>query len=189
MKRPKRSGAADRSAHLLDTRALVWALAEPERLPVKVRRLVEAGENVVSVASYWEVVIKAQKGLLSISDLATWWRQATELTSARILHIRPAHITTLAALPMLHKTPSTASSSLKRRPKVSAWSRTTARLAVIRFRRSGSRPQGLQPPTDRGAGLKTRNYERHRPVQDRRLRTQPVFGHRDSKRALAQRDE
>jgi PIN domain nuclease of toxin-antitoxin system len=105
MKRPKRSGAAGRAAHLLDTSTLLWALAEPERLSAKARRLVDAGENVVSVASYWEVVIKTQKGLLSISDLATWWRQATELTSARLLHIRPAHITALAALPMLHKDP------------------------------------------------------------------------------------
>jgi PIN domain nuclease of toxin-antitoxin system len=105
MKRPKRSGAAGKSAHLLDTSALLWALAEPERLSAKARRLVEAGENVVSVASYWEVVIKAQKGLLSISDLATWWRQATELTSARVLLIRPTHITALAGLAMLHKDP------------------------------------------------------------------------------------
>jgi PIN domain nuclease of toxin-antitoxin system len=105
MKKPKRSGAAAKSAHLLDTSTLLWALAEPERLSAKARRLVEAGENVVSVASYWEVVIKTQKGLLSISDLATWWRQATELTAARVLHVRPAHITALAALPMLHKDP------------------------------------------------------------------------------------
>jgi PIN domain nuclease of toxin-antitoxin system len=83
----------------------LWALGEPERLSAKARRLIEAGENVVSVASYWEVVIKAQKGLLSISDLATWWRRATELTAARVLHIRPSHITALAALPTLHKDP------------------------------------------------------------------------------------
>jgi PIN domain nuclease of toxin-antitoxin system len=42
---------------------------------------------------------------LSISDLATWWRRATELTSARVLHIRPTHITALAGLPVLHKDP------------------------------------------------------------------------------------
>ena len=105
MKRPKRSGAAARSAHLLDTSTLLWALGEPERLSVKARRLVEAGENVVSVASYWEVVIKTQQGLLSISDLATWWRRATELTAARVLLIRASHITALAALPWLHKDP------------------------------------------------------------------------------------
>jgi len=105
MKRPKRSGAGVKSAHLLDTSTLLWALGEPERLSARAGRLVEAGENVVSVASYWEVVIKTQKGLLSISDLGTWWRRATELTAARVLNIRASHITALAALPMLHKDP------------------------------------------------------------------------------------
>lgn len=105
MKKRKRSGADTESAHLLDSSTLLWAPGEPERLSSKARRLVEAGEDVVSVASYWEVVIKTQKGLLIISDLAAWWRRATELTSARILHIRPSHITALAALPMLHKDP------------------------------------------------------------------------------------
>jgi PIN domain nuclease of toxin-antitoxin system len=105
MKRPKRSGAGAKSVHLLDTSTLLWALGEPERLSARAGRLVRAGENVVSVASYWEVVIKTQKGLLSISDLATWWRRATELTAARVLNIRASHITALAALPMLHKDP------------------------------------------------------------------------------------
>lgn len=105
MKRPKRSGAGARSAHLLDTSTLLWALGDPERLSPRARRLVDAGENVVSVASYWEVVIKTQKGLLSIPDLSTWWRRATDLTAARLLPVRPSHITALAALPMIHKDP------------------------------------------------------------------------------------
>src|SRR5205823_11264594 len=54
---------------------------------------------------FWEVVIKTQKGLLSISDLATWWRRAAELTTARVLNVRRSHISGLAALPMLHKDP------------------------------------------------------------------------------------
>lgn len=65
----------------------------------------EAGENVISVASYWEVVVKAQKGLLSIADLATWWQRAADLLSARTLPIRASHVTVLATLPMLHKDP------------------------------------------------------------------------------------
>ena len=105
MKRPKRSGSGVRSTHLLDTSTLLWALGEPERLSRRARRLVETGENVVSVASYWEVVIKTQKGLLAISDLATWWRQAIELTAARVLPIRASHVTALAGLPALHKDP------------------------------------------------------------------------------------
>ncbi|HEY3885353.1 MAG TPA: type II toxin-antitoxin system VapC family toxin [Vicinamibacterales bacterium] len=105
MKKPRRSGADVKSAHLLDTSTLLWALGEPERMSPRARRLVEAGDNVVSVGSYWEIVIKTQKGLLSISDLATWWRRATELTAARMLNIRASHITALAALPLLHKDP------------------------------------------------------------------------------------
>ena len=105
MKKPKRSGAAARSAHLLDTSTLLWALGSPERLSPRARRLVDAGENIVSVASYWEVVIKTQKGLLTISDPATWWRRATELVAAHVLPIRASHVAALAALPMLHKDP------------------------------------------------------------------------------------
>ena len=105
MKKPRRSGAGARAAHLLDTSTLLWALESPERLSPRARRLVDAGENIVSVASFWEVVIKTQKGLLTIADLATWWRRATELVAARVLPIRASHVTALAALPMLHKDP------------------------------------------------------------------------------------
>ena len=104
MKKPTRSGAA-KSAHLPRHSTLLWALGAPERLSVGARRRVEAGENVVSVASYWEVVIKTQKGLLTIADLASWWQQALELLSARVLPIRASHVTRLASLPMLHKDP------------------------------------------------------------------------------------
>ena len=105
MKRPKRSGAGASTAHLLDTSTLLWALGSPERLSPRVRRLVDKGENVVSVASYWEVVVKTRKGLLTIADLPTWWRRATELVSARTLPIRATHVSALAALPMVHKDP------------------------------------------------------------------------------------
>ncbi len=105
MKKPKRSGAGANRVHLLDTVTLVWALGSPERLSPRARRLVQDGENIVSVGSYWEVVIKAQKGLLSIADLPSWWRRATEFTSARVLPIRASHVTALAALPMLHNDP------------------------------------------------------------------------------------
>ena len=105
MAKPKRSGAGAKPAHLLDTSTLLWALGSPERLSPRARRLVDAGENVVSVATYWEVVIKTQKGLLTIADLATWWRRATELVAAHVLPIRASHVAALAALPMLHKDP------------------------------------------------------------------------------------
>src|SRR5262249_51212065 len=105
MKKRTRSGAGGKSVHLLDTSTLLWAVGSPERLSARARQLVEAGENTVSVASYWEVVIKTQKGLLSVPDLASWWSRATELVSARVLPIRASHVTALSRLPMLHKDP------------------------------------------------------------------------------------
>jgi len=105
MTKRKRSGTGGSADHLLDTSTLLWALASPERLSSRAKTLVGTGKNVISVASYWEVVVKTQKGLLSIPDLGTWWGRATELTAARILPIRASHVTALASLPMLHKDP------------------------------------------------------------------------------------
>jgi PIN domain nuclease of toxin-antitoxin system len=59
----------------------------------------------LSVASYWEVVIKSQKGLLRVSDPAQWWSRALDLIGASVLSIRPGHITALAGLPLIHKDP------------------------------------------------------------------------------------
>lgn len=105
MKKRTRSGPAAKAAHLLDTSTLLWALGSPERLSPRARRAVEGGDNVVSVASYWEIVIKTNKGLLTIADTATWWRRATDLIAARVLPIRASHVTALSALPPLHKDP------------------------------------------------------------------------------------
>lgn len=105
MKKPTSSGLGGSASHLLDTSTLLWALGDPDRLSKRAKTLVASGENVVSVASYWEVVVKAQKGLLSIPDLASWWHRATELVAARTLSIRPSHISTLSTLPMHHKDP------------------------------------------------------------------------------------
>jgi PIN domain nuclease of toxin-antitoxin system len=105
MTKRTRSGTVASSLHLLDTSTLLWALGAPERLSRRARTLVETGENVISVASYWEVVVKSQKGLLSINDLSTWWRRATESIGARTLPIRASHVSALASLPMLHKDP------------------------------------------------------------------------------------
>ena len=105
MKKPTRSGRAAKGAHLLDTSTLLWALGSPERLSARARTAVEAGENVLSVASYWEIVIKTDKGLLTITDPGTWWRRAVELLAGRVLPIRASHVAALSRLPGLHKDP------------------------------------------------------------------------------------
>jgi PIN domain nuclease of toxin-antitoxin system len=90
---------------LLDTGALLWVLGHPERLSPPAKQACEANDAVVSVASYWEVVIKSRKGLLAISDPVTWWMRVAELFGGRVLPIRSSHVTALAGLPDLHRDP------------------------------------------------------------------------------------
>ena len=90
---------------LLDTSILLWTLAAPDRLSQAAKDAVAAGNPALSVASYWEVVIKTRKGLLPIPDPVSWWTRATQLLGGRVLPIRASHITALAALPDLHRDP------------------------------------------------------------------------------------
>ena len=56
-------------SYLLDTHALVWSLVTPEKLSVKMRRLLgQSGiEAYVSVVSFWEISIKYFMRYLSLT--------------------------------------------------------------------------------------------------------------------------
>jgi PIN domain nuclease of toxin-antitoxin system len=91
--------------NLLDTSTLLWALTAPDRLSETARNAIAAGGSVLSVASYWEVVIKTRKGLLPLADPVSWWTRAAALFPGGVLPVRASHITALAALPDLHRDP------------------------------------------------------------------------------------
>ena len=91
--------------YLVDTSTLIWVLADSKRLSAKARKALLAGPLVLSVVSFWEIVLKAQKGSLDIADPVHWWSRATDLSGGVILSIRPAHISVLAGLPPIHKDP------------------------------------------------------------------------------------
>ena len=91
--------------YLLDSSTVIWALADPELLSATARKALRAGPRVMSVVTYWEVVIKSQKGLLKIADPVNWWKRARELLGGSILSIRSAHISALAGIPDFHKDP------------------------------------------------------------------------------------
>jgi PIN domain nuclease of toxin-antitoxin system len=90
---------------LLDTRTLIWALAAPDRLSGRARYAINSGELVMSVASFWEVTVKVQRGLLSVGDTAVWWERAVGQLGARVLSIRANHVAVLGKLPEHHKDP------------------------------------------------------------------------------------
>jgi len=90
---------------LLDTHTAVWALDTPEKLTASARRAVLAGRNVLSVVTYWEVMLKSMKGRLDVGDPRVWWHEALEQLAATPLALRPQHIAELYALPPIHKDP------------------------------------------------------------------------------------
>jgi PIN domain nuclease of toxin-antitoxin system len=90
---------------LVDTNILYWILDDPSRLSAKARRAIGSGPLVLSVASYWEVAIKAMKGTLPVQNAAVWWARAVELTGAEVLPIRVNHVTALQGLPDHHRDP------------------------------------------------------------------------------------
>ena len=90
---------------LLDTSTLLWTLADPDKLSAQAREAIANELATLSVVSYWEVVIKTRKGLLTIPDPVAWWTRAVSLFHGRVLPIRATHVTALAALPDLHRDP------------------------------------------------------------------------------------
>ncbi|HVC48329.1 MAG TPA: type II toxin-antitoxin system VapC family toxin [Terracidiphilus sp.] len=93
------------SGNLLDTNAVLFALVAPERLSAAARRAILKGPNVLSVVSYWEVLLKSMKGTLDVGDPRGWWKDALDELAAAPLLLRPEHIAAVYALPMHHKDP------------------------------------------------------------------------------------
>lgn len=91
--------------YLLDTHTVIWALDTPELLTDAARGAVLSGPNVLSVVSYWEVMLKSMKGKLDVGDPRIWWSEALDQLAATPLVLRPQHITELYALPPIHKDP------------------------------------------------------------------------------------
>jgi PIN domain nuclease of toxin-antitoxin system len=93
------------TGNLLDTSAALRALTKPSSLRREFRQMIEVGPNVLSTVVYWEVVLKAMKGLLEIDGLRTWWADAVEQLAATPLVLRPEHVSELQMLPPIHKDP------------------------------------------------------------------------------------
>ena len=91
--------------YLLDTAPFLWAVTSPEKLSARVRKLIDNRKNpiVVSVASLWEVVVKAQKGMLPIDDPPRWLDAALASLEVDVLPLKAAHVYTVGELPMIHR--------------------------------------------------------------------------------------
>lgn len=93
---------------LLDTHTFLWFIGGSSKLSVAARTLIEdpANERFLSVASLWEMSIKASLGRLKLALPFTDLVQGEVLGNAmELLAIRPTHLDVLAKLPFHHKDP------------------------------------------------------------------------------------
>jgi PIN domain nuclease of toxin-antitoxin system len=99
------SAAAAGNGYLLDTCTALLALADPDALSPAARKAILAGPNLLSVVSYWEVVLKSMKGALDVGDPRAWWADALEQLAATPLVLRPQHVAGVYGLAPIRKDP------------------------------------------------------------------------------------
>ncbi len=92
---------------LLDTHVLLWAAGKPERLPRRVRRLIEDPnvEPFFSSASIWEIVIKRGLGREDFHVDPRVLRRGLVDNGYSELAITAAHALAVDQLPPIHKDP------------------------------------------------------------------------------------
>lgn len=92
---------------LLDTHVLLWAAGEPHRLSERTQGMLTDPNNtlVFSVASIWEVSIKAALGRDSFRVSPTLLRRGLIEAGYRELAITSAHAVAVGELPALHRDP------------------------------------------------------------------------------------
>ncbi len=94
---------------LLDTHAFLWFVADDSALSRTARSAIEdsANEIFVSVATAWEVAIKASLGKLAVDapSVAEFFRQQMEVNGFAYLPIEPLHVFRVGGLPFHHRDP------------------------------------------------------------------------------------
>lgn len=90
--------------YLLDTCILIWSLENNRDKLGELAKIIENPENdiLISVISYWEIVIKSSLGKLKIPK--NWIEKAKE-TGFSWLNLEPDHIHQLENLPKIHNDP------------------------------------------------------------------------------------
>ena len=93
---------------LLDTHAFLWFIMGSANLSVDARVLIEnpANERLLSVASLWEIAIKASLGKLTLSaSFGELIPAQLKLNGIDLLNIKVDHLSTLTTLPFHHRDP------------------------------------------------------------------------------------
>jgi PIN domain nuclease of toxin-antitoxin system len=90
--------------YLLDTHTLLWALDTPERLPDRVRLIIEDPSSSlhISIATPWELAIKTHSGRLDANNLLDRFEQ---LAGYALIETEVSHVIRAGRLPLVHRDP------------------------------------------------------------------------------------
>ena len=91
---------------LIDTQSFIWFFENNSQLPSSVRLYMERSNNlVVSIASFWEITIKASIGKLVIPENIAGLMDKALSKGFVILPIERNHLITLSSLELIHRDP------------------------------------------------------------------------------------
>ena len=94
---------------LLDTHALIWLLSDSSRIPGETRIAMMENDLCVSIASLWEIGIKAslkrEEKRLNINKSISQIAEMCEIQGIDILPITPEACERVRALPHIHEDP------------------------------------------------------------------------------------
>lgn len=93
---------------LLDTHAFLWFIGGDAKLSSFARAIIETNdtERFISIASLWEIAIKASRGRLTLKlPIPKMVAEHVEGNAIGLLPIEPAHLDTLMTLPFHHRDP------------------------------------------------------------------------------------
>jgi PIN domain nuclease of toxin-antitoxin system len=93
---------------LFDTHVFLWMMQGYEQLSPKAVELIENPHNewFLSVASLWEITIKAAKGHLEVTQpISKLIEESLEPNRIQLLQISPLHFNALYNLPLHHRDP------------------------------------------------------------------------------------
>jgi len=93
-------------AVLLDTQAFLWWVADDPRLSKRAARAIAATECLLSVASCWEMAIKASLGKLTLPGaVGRFVQEQLEVNGFSLIAISLEHAAGVAELPFHHRDP------------------------------------------------------------------------------------
>lgn len=93
-------------ALLLDTHAFLWWVQDDPKLTRRARRAIADEDCALSLASCWEMAIKASLGKLEVpAPIERFIQKQVELNGFSLLPISLDHASRVAALPFHHRDP------------------------------------------------------------------------------------